>query len=352
MTGSSNRRLKPHTMKRLIVILLGMLLTGNSFAQSTPAKQLQANAKTLMQQGDYDNAIKALENARQQDPNSLDVLRDLAYANYLKRDFGRSIEIGKIMVERPDADQQSYQVLGMAYKAIASYKEAGKLYRAALKRFPNSGVIYNEYAELSAMDKDMDEAITQWEKGIEMDPGYSSNYYNATMYYARSQNWIRAILYGELFLNLESYSNRTAEIKPVLYNAYKSLLAPGTLNALQNAKSSSAFEKDVLGSLARANVTTKEITSVESLTSLRTQFILDWVQGKQQKYPFRLFDHQQYLLKDGLFEAYNYWLFSPDVNADNLKKWQGSHPKEVAEFRKFQDSRVFKIPTGQYYFTI
>lgn len=47
----------------------------------------------------------------------------------------------------------------------------------------------------------VEEAITQWEKGIESDPGYSSNYYNATMFHARKGNWLRAALYGELFLN-------------------------------------------------------------------------------------------------------------------------------------------------------
>ncbi|MBV9987710.1 MAG: tetratricopeptide repeat protein [Chitinophagaceae bacterium] len=337
-------------MKKITVILLGILIAGSVYAQSGSPKQLQANARTLMQQGDFDNAVKALESARQQDPNSLELLRDLAYANFLKRDFARSIEIGKMMIDRPDADEQSYQVLGMAYKGIASYKEAGKLYRAALKKFPNSGVIYNEYAEMSAMDKDMDQAISLWEKGIEMDASYSSNYYNAAMYYARNQNWIRAILYGEVFLNLESYTGRTAEVKPVLYNAYKNLLAPGMLSALQNAKSSTVFEKDVLASFAKAAASTKEITSVESLTALRTQFLQDWAQEKQKKYPFRLFEHQQSLLKDGLFEAYNYWLFSPAVNADNLKNWENSHPKEAAGFKKFQDSRVFRVPAGQYYF--
>src|SRR6476469_5394624 len=235
-------------MKKIIVLSLSLFVTASIIAQSSGAKQLQQNAQTLMKQGDFDNAVKALENARQQDPSSLDVLRDLTYANYLKRDFARAIELGKMMVERDDADQQSYQLLGMAYKAIASYKEAGKLYRTALRKFPNSGVIYNEYGELSAMDKEMDEAIRQWEKGIEMDPGYSSNYYNATMYYTRTQNWLRAIMYGEIFLNEESYTQRTADIKPVLYDAYKNLLAPGTISSMQSSKSISPFEKDFLAS--------------------------------------------------------------------------------------------------------
>ncbi len=319
-------------------------------AQAPTTRQLQDNAKTLLQQGDFDNAVKALQRARQQDPNSLEVLKDLSYANFLKRDFATAIELGKIIVERPDADQQAYQVLGLAYKAIASYKEAGKLYRAALKKFPNSGVIYNEYGEMSAMDKELDEAIVQWEKGIEMDPGYSSNYYNAAMYYASTGNWIRAMLYGETFLNLESFTTRSAEFKPRLYEIYKNILAPGAINALQNARATSGFEKEVLGSLLKAAGESRVDGSVESLGKLRTQFVRDWSQEKQKRFPYRLFDHQEYLLKDGLFEAYNYWLFSPAVNADAFRTWQNTHAKETEGFKKFQESRVFKIPVGQYYF--
>jgi tetratricopeptide (TPR) repeat protein len=194
--------------------------------QTGTAKQLQESAKSLLQQGQFDKAVQVLDIARQQEPGNIEILKDLVFANYLKRDFAKAIEIGKIVVELPEADQQAFQVLGLAYKAIASYKEGGRLYKTALKKFPNSGVIYNEYAELLAMDNSLDEAITQWEKGIELDPNYSGNYYNAAMYYIRYKSWLRALLYAEQFLNLESYSARTEEIKKQLPDIYKNLLSP------------------------------------------------------------------------------------------------------------------------------
>ena len=123
-------------MKKILLLITGICCLNLAFAQTTGTKQLQDNARTLLQQGDFDNAIKALETARQQDPNNLEVLRDLSYTYYLKRDFAKAIETGRILVALPNADQQSFQVLGLAYKAIADYKEAGKLYRQALRRFP------------------------------------------------------------------------------------------------------------------------------------------------------------------------------------------------------------------------
>ena len=338
-------------MKHLLFfcLLTAGLTTGS--AQEKTAVQLQETAKILMRQGDYENAILVLTRAKQQEPDNIEILKDLSFASYLKRDFAKAIQIGKELTEKPGADQQSFQILGLSYKAIASYKECGKLYNTALKKFPNSGVIFNDYAELLAIENNIEEAIVQCEKGIESDPNYSSNYYNATLYYIRSKNWVRALLYGELFLNIESYSTRTEEIKTKLFEAYKNLFTSAANEQLSNSKTSTVFEKTVLDLFVNTVKGPKNGITVENIISIRTRFVLEWLQGKQKLYPFRLFDHQQYLLNEGLFEAYNYWLFSTSINADVYQVWQNTHPKESNGFKTFQQSRVFKIPAGQYYFS-
>jgi tetratricopeptide (TPR) repeat protein len=338
-------------MKYFFIFLLISAGFNSLQAQEQTAKLLQETAKTLVQKGDFDNAVVILERAKQQEPNNVEILRDLCYANYLKRDFAKAIEAGKELVKKPNADEQAFQLLGLSYKAIASYKECAKLYRTALRKFPNSGVIYNEYAELLAQDKELDEAILQWEKGIEVDPQYSSNYYNAAMYYGHKNNWIRAAIYGELFLNLESYTARTDEVKTQLFIVYRNLLMPGTMQHLKDMKTTSAFEKTVLDVLMKAAANAKGEPSIADLSGLRTTFIKEWMQeDKKKTYPFRLFDHQQYLLSQDIFEAYNYWLFSPADNSAAYQNWQSAHPKETQGFKEFQQSRVFKIPVGEYYF--
>ena len=337
-------------MKNLFICLLAVIGFCDIHAQEQTAKLLQETARTLVQKGDYDNAVVILERAKEQEPDNIEILCDLCFANFLKRDFAKAIEVGKELTGKPNADQQSFQVLGLAYKAIASYTDCGKLYRTALRKFPNSGVIYNEYGELFAMQNELEEAIPQWEKGIELDPGYSSNYYNATMYYAKKSNWIRAALYGELFLNLESYSTRTEEIKGKLFDAYKNLIDEKAVQQQADIKTHSAFEKTVLEILVKLNADNKQSAGIDRLISIRTRLIVEWFQGKQKMYPFRLFDHQQYLLNQGLFEAYHYWLFSTAIGVDAVQAWQKNHPKETDGYKAFQQSRVFKIPAGEYYF--
>lgn len=310
---------------------------------------MQENARALVQKGDFDNAVSMLEKAHRQDPDNVEILRDLVYAAYLKRDFAKAIETGKELVEKPAADEQSFQVLGLAYKATASYKEAGKLYRTALKKFPLSGVIYNEYGEMYAADNELDEAIQQWEKGIEADPEYSSNYYNAAMYYTHRNNWIRGAIYGELFLNLESYSTRSEDMKVQLWNAWKNILAPGAAQQMAASKTSSAFEKAVLSTIISSQMGSKAGRLAE-LISARTAFVTAWQQGPSKTYPFRLFDQLEYLRKQGLFEAYNYWLFGTGENSNAAREWEAAHSKEAEGYKAFQQSRVYKQPKGQYYF--
>ncbi len=338
-------------MKYVFLSLLVIALAGSAKAQEQTARLLQETARTLVQKGDYDNAAVVLERAKQQEPDNIDILRDLCFAYYLKRDFSKAIETGKDLVEKPNADQQSFQVLGLSYKAIASYKECAKLYRTALRKFPNSGVIYNEYAELFALENDLDEAIVQWEKGIEVDPNYSSNYYNATMYHTRKGNRIRAVLYGEIFLNLESYSARTEEIKTQLYNSWRSILTPGAIQQQKDQKMASAFEKTVLDIVAKAAGGSPLAVTADALTAIRTKFVVEWAATQQKNYPFQLFANQQYLISQGLFEAYTYWLFAPSLGVDACQAWQKAHPKETAGFSVYQQSRVFKAPPGQYYFS-
>lgn len=345
-------KLNRNTYMKYLLLLCFILVPAAGEAQEQTAKLLIETARILVQKGDYDNAVLLLDRAKKQEPDNIELLRDLSFANYLKRDFAKAIEIGKELTEKPNADQQSFQVLGMSYKAIASYKDCGKLYRAALRKFPNSGVIYNDYAELFAIENDLEEAIVLWEKGIELDPGYSSNYYNATMYYVQKNNWLRAAIYGELFVNLESYSTRTDEIKSHLFEVYKTLFTPPSILVLQQVKAGSVFENSMLTILAKLVGENKHESGIDYFIRIRTHFIAEWLQGKRQTYPCRLFDHHQYLLSQGLFEAYHYWLFSKTTGGEEaFRVWGKNHPKESEAFTRFQQSRVFKIPPGEYYFT-
>lgn len=340
-------------MKKLF--LLFFLCTSIAFTTiaqpEQSAKELYETAKTFMRQGDYDNAILVIKRALEKDPNNLEMLKDLAFLHFLKRDYAQAMEVGKPLIERPDADVPTFQILGLTYKAIAEYKECRKLYKKALLKFPSSGVIYNEYGELLAMDNELNNAIIQWEKGIEVDANYSSNYYNAVKFYSKNQTpdlfWI--VIHGENFVNLESYTARTTEIKKIILEAYKKMYTNTDLTASIKNKAASTFQKEVMATLNKSTAIAQDGISADNLMAIKTRFVLDWFEGNHKKFPFRLFDHYQHMLKEGVFDAYNQWLYGSVANAAAYDLWVKANDKHAEAFKKFQTARIYKIPQGQYY---
>ena len=61
---------------------------------------------------------------------------------------------------------------------------------------------------------------------------------------------------------------------------------------------------------------------------------------------FRLFEQHELYLEEGLFTAYNQWIFGATQNLANYQSWTSTHAEEYAAFTKFQQGRLFKIPDG------
>jgi Tfp pilus assembly protein PilF len=333
--------------KRLIFCLVMAAIGCTSVsAQTTDAKAPQETARAFTRQGDYTNAIVVLNGALQKDPQNLELLKDLSFNYYLNRDYAKGLTIAKPLLDRTDADVQAFQIVALFYKATDEAKECEKLYKAGLKRFPRSGVLHSEYGEVLWSKQDLS-AIKEWEKGIEVDPGYSSNYYYAAKYYFMTYDKVWSLVYGEIFLNLESYSKRTAEMKDLLLEGYKKLYTENDMEKGQDVKS--PFVLAWLNVMGPLRFTVKDGVTAESLTVLRTKFIINWGNTYPTNFPFRLFDYERQLLKEGMFEAYNQWIFGAADNLPAFQTWSNEHSGDYAKFVKFQQGRVFHVPEGQYY---
>jgi Tfp pilus assembly protein PilF len=335
-------------MYKLFLFWSLVLLATTAGAQTpaTDTKSVQETARAYTRQGDYTNALVVLNEGLKKDPQNLELSKDIAFNYYLEKDFDKGIAVAKGLVDRPDADVTSYQILALLYKAIGEAKECDKLYKAGIKRFPQSGVLLNEYGEMLWAKQDYS-AIKLWEKGIEIDPGYSGNYYNASRYYFFTKDKVWGLIYGEIFLNLESYSKRTAEIKDLLLEGYKKLFTDVNMQKNQDIKS--PFVIAYLNVMGKLSFTIAQGISAESLTVLRTKFIINWFETYPTNYPFHLFDYERQLLKEGMFDAYNEWLFGAAENLTLFQAWTTAHSDEYTRFTDFQKGRVFKMPGGQYY---
>lgn len=334
-------------MKKFLLIVICFGLSASAIAQQEDVEKLHENAKAFMRQGDYANASLILARAAQLDPKDIGIAKDLAYDYYLQNENNKALNALKPFLDNDEADDQIYQLAGSVYQALGQESEAEKLYKKAIKRFPNSGNLYNNYGELLLADHDP-AAIKQWEKGIEMDPSYGDNYYNACKFYFYTKERVWCLIYGEIFVNIESFTSRTAEIKDILLAGYKNLF--GDANLLDNPKIKNPFEIAFLTCMNDQNNVVLRGINPQTLTMIRTRFILDWDKNYAAKFPFKLFQYQEQLLEDGLFSAYNQWIFGASQNLAVYQNWTNTHSDEAGAFDKFQRGRVFKIPSGQYYY--
>ncbi len=332
-------------MKHYFVIALLVLSCTTATAQQPSVNEMYQAAKTYMQQGDYENADIAFKNFLKIEPENIDALKDYAYLNCLRREYPRAIAIGKFLTERRNADVQSYQLLGMAYKGSKDYVTANKLYQTALKKYPNSGVLYNDYGELLAMDNNLSASIQAWEAGINKDPNNANNYYNAIMFYDRfDSNVLWRVLYSEIFVNLESYTQRTAEVKGILLDCYKKLFSEYDLDKAKTDIKSNVFERGFLSTLNNSKSLSATGITPENLSAIRSRFILDWFEDDNlQNQSYQLFQHHQYLLREGMFEAYNQWLFGPAFSPSAYQLWLNTHEKEATAYKQYQQNKVFKL---------
>jgi tetratricopeptide (TPR) repeat protein len=336
-------------MMRFLFTLLFCLHVLVGLAQQPGVDQLRATALSFQRQQDYSNTIMVLAKALELEPNNLNLLKDIAFTFYLGGDLKKASAYILPLTERVDADVQVYQIAGLIFKATEEYKLAEKLYKKGLKKFSSSGPLFSEYGELLWTLEKPAEAIAQWESGINLDPSYSMNYYHAAKFYFAAADMARSLVYGEVFVNLESYSVRTAEMKVQLLESYKRVFAAAEPKK-HYIKPTTAFETLFLSVLRKqSNVTVRGITT-ETLVAIRTRFVLDWFNAAAGKFPFQLFDHMQFLLKEGMFESYNQWLFGPVTDVAAFQQWTKTHAEAYASFTLYQRNKLFRMPARQHYF--
>lgn len=334
-------------MKKLMVLplfIMGAIVALGQAGVIDAHKQAMDKAKD----GDMDKALSIIQAAQANYPDNLNLLKDEAFINTWKKDYPKAIEVGKKLTASPDADEQCYQILGSAYRADSKYPEAERVYKEAVEKFPENSLLYAELGDAFKQNNKPDLAKTAWEKGIETGPSISSNYYFLTKFYAEHNNPLWSVIYGEMFVNFESFSGRTTEIRKVVTDQYAALFAtPAVLQGYVD--NGQPFEKAVASTFQQFQDMVSGGVTPESLYALRGQFIVNWFNGDNVKdFPFKLFDRQQQLLKLGIFEAYNQWLFA-SYNQSRFVNWGHMHDGLIKEFSKFQKASMFKAAKGEYY---
>ncbi|HEX2963606.1 MAG TPA: tetratricopeptide repeat protein [Ignavibacteriales bacterium] len=345
-------------MKIIITILL-LFISNAAFSQSDIDKQkahsTALKAVKIMDQGDLETAITMLNESCKLDPEKPDYRFELGYAYYLKKDFGKSIETLKQTLTMKDISDQYYQMLGNILDESGKRDSALGIYQKGLEKFPNSGRLY---LEMGSMQKDsLQKALEYYEKGIQADPGFPSNYYRAAKLFCASTERVWGVLYGEIFMNMERGSDRTEEISKLLFDTYSAGIKFESDSTIQISfsKNGSATMKDdgsagrlpfglgVFEPLIAMSITGEKGISLESLSRIRTNFVKRYfAENYNQNYKNVLYDWHKALIDNGYFDSYNHWLLMAGAS-DEFDIWQEANKEKFGEFINWFKSHQLKI---------
>lgn len=322
-----------------------ILLTGKAGAQviNWPSPEVEAlykSAQASLASGAFRQAIASYQQAIALAPSQAILYRDLANAYLLSGNYDRAQSTITQLIEKDRADPQAYAIASAVQTALKEDKKARRLLEKGIERYPTSGFLQHELGKYYEEQGDEQSALKSWLEGISIDPAYHINYYDAARAYMRTSKPVWAIVYGEVFVNLERYTPRSGETRKLLLSAYRRFFAtPDATDVPRFGKSSQAsaktFEEAVSQTLLHLAPVLSDGVSTENLIMLRSRFVMDWMQRYGARYPFTLFRNWDDLLRAGHFDAYNQWLFGRAENAAQYEAWAKFHPEAVPAYEAY-----------------
>jgi tetratricopeptide (TPR) repeat protein len=341
-----------YTLFLLLSIGLGQAVSGQANKDSADARYKEAIA--LMESGKPAAAIPLLEEANKLNPDEWSYDYEIGYAKYMQQDYKAVIDMLKKLTKRKDINSRVYQLLGNAYDMSGKADKANDTYEKGLKVFPDAGNLYLERGVMEMGAKDYNKALGYFERGIQVNPMFASNYYWASRIFLGSDEEVWGMLYGEIFLNLERGSKRTDEISKQLYLTYKgeiqfrddtSVVISFSKNNVIDVKNIKLpFGVGVYEMTLMLSVAGEKMINMASLNRIRSHFV-DNYNGA----PLVLIDYEKKVKAAGFLEEYNYWILA-EGNDKEFEDWRGDHGKEWEEFIQwFKKNPLVITPENAFY---
>lgn len=349
-------------MKTKNYFLLLILLSLNIYSQKKTFKcEKVYDAVKLIDEGKYNEAIKILEDCENLDPLEYTYPYEIALAKSYSKDYDGAIKKLIKIKNYKEIKDDYYQLLGNNYDYAGDSAMAIKTYDEGLKKFPKSGRLYLERGVMYESSKPI-EAIKIYEKGIEAEPMYPSNYYRATKIYLKTNDRLSGLIYGEIFMNLERTTSRSQEMSKLLYEGYKNSL----IFISQNQKKTEfcpalidveKYEKKELLPLCinfaygfvTAMMKYNEFT-YDNFVQMRKDFLKEYQNVKIKNSPNVLLNYFKTMDDNKVFNAYNYYIFQI-ANKEAFAEWQTKNKDEYDHFVEWytKSENEIKIDSKNFY---
>lgn len=343
-------------------ILLALIALTFAFAPAT-AERIKHEDKiieaiTLMDEGKYVPSIRILRDVLATDSTNYHARYELGYAYYLAGNYRQSAATYELLVDYPEANDQTFSMLGNALDMAGDRKRALDVYYDGIKRFPKSGKLHVELGTMALIDGDSKTAMACYLRAVKVAPDYTPGFYRTAMLLFNSDRPELALCYGEMFLAKESENkSRIEAVSKGIVDTYRSIARvdgdtltthfPATNITLSTNSTAADLEReflrfDVIYSVD-FNFAAKSLGKVaaldaETICRLRTA-IADQLLNNEliadSKNPY--LRHLKAVRESGCENAYNHYVVLY-CDQPAFKRWVALHPIEWQRFADWFDS--------------
>lgn len=348
-------------MLRTILILATFYTSHLLNAQRTFKCKEVHNAIKLIDDEKYDEGIAILKKCEKIDPEDYTYPYEIAFAYTQKKEYQNAISQLEKVKKYPNIDDYYYVLLGNAYDMADDRENAIRIYNEGLKKFPTSGKLFLEKGVVLELDKKIIEAIETYEAGIKAEPSYPSNYYRASKLYLNTNDLLSGLIYGEIFLNIERTTPRTEEISKLLYNTYNKAIKFSDneikIDLCQAIIDAGNYDKTkrlpfclVFGKNLSLSISNQKEINLETLSSIRKQFLNNYYMSDYKTYPNVLISYQKTMEDNNIFNAYNHYIFQMG-DAQAFQTWKVNNQAEYDKFVNWYtaDKNILRVNNDNLY---
>ena len=336
-------------MKKIsIFAVLILFCASGMMAQSNKEKAntLFYQGYEMCKEGNLAKGIQLIEEAVELEPDNYAYSYELCYFYTYNEDYKDAIEILEKLKKHKDVEDLNYQLLGNCYDFIGKPEKATETYLAGLKLFPKSGKLYLELGNMETKMKRYEKAVKYYEKGIEVEPIFPSNFYNAAVLHLNYGDPFYGLMYGEIFINLEKESKRTVIMSNEIYKFYKRTFYfdpdSGKIK-LKMYRNEYSFETDTtkkfeaftgpLFLILQAIYTNSEsVIDLESICRMRARAVKEYYkEGINLDFYNVVYEWQNFLLSRKLLNAYNHYI----LIGGNTEEFERYYKQNKEEFDSF-----------------
>jgi tetratricopeptide (TPR) repeat protein len=327
----------------MLAVLLFLFLPATAQQTTWPdpeTAQLFQTSENALMNGAYRQAAVGFQQLLVRVPDNYLVKRDLAQALLRSGDAEGAEKILGALIEDPRVDAYTYVLAAQTQMDLGSDKLTLKRLNRGIEKFPQFGLLYYERGKFYDRKQYPADALKEWVTGIHVEPDFFLNYYEAAKAYFKTNEFFWGMIYAEIFINLESETDRSQEMRKALLNAYKRFYF--TTDAQKMLDGKNDFKNQVGKILMKLTPVVGSGVNPESMTMLRTRLSMEWEAIPMKQYSSSLFEWYDRLIREGHFDAYNQWLFGPADQVASFEAWRKFHPEAIPAFEAYRKKGALK----------